>query len=192
MPAMDISLLDQLRQRHSVSSRSLAEPAPNAAQLRQMLATAVHVPDHGKLAPWRFIELRDEGRRRLGDRLVDIHRHEHPDATQAALDKEGSRFAFAPLVIVVVGRITPEHKVPIIEQQLSAGCVCLQLLLAAQALGFGAQWLTGWAAYHPAVHAELGLSEHEQIIGFIHIGTATADPVIRERPDAGTLLRQWP
>ncbi len=157
-----------------------------------MLATAIHVPDHGRLTPWRFIELREPGRQRLGATLVEIHGREHPDATPAALDKERSRFAFAPLVIVVVGRITPEHKVPVVEQQLSAGCVCLQLLLAAQALGFGAQWLTGWAAYHPAIHDELGLSANEQIIGFIHIGTAGSDPVIRDRPDANTLLSSWP
>ncbi len=189
---MDASLLDQLRQRHSVSSRQLGEPAPDAAQLRQMLATAIHVPDHGRLAPWRFIELREAGRQRLGATLAEIHAREHADASPVALDKERSRFAFAPLVIVVVGRITPGHKVPVVEQQLSAGCVCLQLLLAAQALGFGAQWLTGWAAYHPAIHAELGLDDNEQIIGFVHVGTASGEPASRERPDAGALLSRWP
>ena len=185
-------MLDLLRQRGSVPARQLGEPAPDDAQLLQMLQTAVHVPDHGRLTPWRFIELRDAGRRRLGQALVDTFQREHPDAGEAQLEKERSRFAFAPLVIVVVGRLTPEHKIPLIEQQLSAGSVCLQLLLAAQAMGFGAQWLTGWAAYHPDIHATLGLGEHEQIIGYVHVGTAAAAPAARPRPDAGELLSSWP
>jgi nitroreductase len=189
---MDDFALDLLRQRASVPSRHLAEPAPDAAQLRAMLEVAVHVPDHGRLAPWRFIELREEGRRRLGQVLQDTFRREHPDAGEAALEKEASRLAHAPLVVVVVARLTPEHKVPVIEQQLSAGCVCLQLLHAAHAMGFAAQWLTGWAAYHPAIHAALGLGGHERITGFVHIGTPTAEPVRRPRPDVGELLQTWP
>lgn len=185
-------MLETLQQRHSIPSRQLGLPAPDDVQLKRMLTAAVHVPDHGRLAPWRFIELRDEGRQRLGTVLTEIHAREHPDAEPAAADKERSRFAYAPLVIVVVGRITPEHKVPMVEQQLSAGCVCLHLLLAAQALGFAGQWLTGWAAYHPVVHDELGLSANEQIIGFVHIGTATAEPIIRPRPDPISLLTRWP
>jgi nitroreductase len=189
---MENPLIALLRQRHSVPSRQLREPAPDAGQLQQMLQTAVHVPDHGRLAPWRFIELRDEGRRQLGQALADIFRREHPDATEAALEKESTRFSFAPLVVVVVGRITPGHKVPVIEQQLSAGCVCLQLLQAAHALGFAAQWLTGWAAYHPDIHATLGLSADEQVIGFVHIGTPAAEAVVRPRPDVAALLSRWP
>lgn len=185
-------MLDLLRQRGSVPSRQLGEPAPDDAQLLQMLQTAVHVPDHGRLTPWRFIELRDEGRRRLGQALFETFRRDHPDAGEAQLDKERSRFAFAPLVVVVVGRLTPDHKIPLLEQQLSAGSVCMQLLLAAQAMGFGAQWLTGWAAYHPDIHATLGLGEHEQIIGFVHIGTAAAAPTARPRPDVRELLSSWP
>lgn len=189
---MDAHLLDLLQERGSISSRQLSQPAPDAGQLRQMLQAAVHVPDHGKLTPWRFIELREEGRRHIGQVLVETYQREHPEASEAALDKERSRFAFAPLVLVVVGCITPAHKVPAIEQQLSAGCVCLQLLLAAQALGFGAQWLTGWAAYHADVHQALGLNANEQIIGFVHIGTAQAPAIARSRPDPRDLLSSWP
>lgn len=189
---MDTHLLDLLQERGSISSRQLGQPAPDTDQLLRMLRTAVHVPDHGKLAPWRFIELRDDGRERLGAQLVETFQREHPDASDAAVDKERGRFAFAPLVLVVVGCITPEHKVPVIEQQLSAGCVCLQLLLAAQALGFGAQWLTGWAAYHPDIHAVLGLNANEQIIGFIHVGTAQAAAIARARPDPRDVLSRWP
>lgn len=189
---MENALIDLLQQRHSVPSRQLAEPAPDAAQLLDLLHTAIHVPDHGRLTPWRFIELREDGRRRFGKLVGDTWQREHPDAPDAAREKEHSRFASAPLVVVVVGRITPGHKVPEIEQQLSAGCVCLQLLQAAHAMGFAAQWLTGWAAYHPDIQSALGLTADEQIIGFVHIGTATAEPVARPRPDVRQLLSTWP
>ena len=189
---MENPLIELLLQRHSLPSRQLREPAPDAGQVQQMLHAAVHVPDHGRLAPWRFIELREEGRRQLGQALVDTYRSDHPEATDVALEKERTRFAFAPLVIVVVGCITPGHKVPVIEQQLSAGCVCLQLLQAATAMGFAAQWLTGWAAYHPAIHATLGLGANEQIIGFVHIGTPAAEAVVRPRPEINELLTRWP
>ena len=91
----------------------------------------------------------------------------------------------------MIGTIAHGHRIPEVEQRLSGGAVCFQLLLAAQALGFGAQWLTGWAAYHPAIHARLGLAAGEEILGFVHIGTATVETAERERPDASALLSDW-
>ncbi len=156
-----------------------------------MLRTALRVPDHGRLAPWRFLRIRGNARAELGQALLAIYRNDHPDASDAALEKERNRFAHAPEIIAVVGRITPAHKVPEIEQRLSGGAVCFQLLLTAHAMGFGAQWLTGWAAYHPAILKALGLSENEEILGFVHIGTPAGSLPDHERPDAASLVSDW-
>lgn len=188
---MNHAALEFLDQRHSTPGRLLGEPGPSHDQLLRMLETAVRVPDHGRLTPWRFLRIAGDARKRFGDRLLDIYLRERPDAPDAALDKERSRFAYAPVVIAVVGRIARHHKIPEIEQRLSAGAVCLQLLHAAHALGFGAQWLTGWTAYHPEIHAVLELAKCEEIIGFVHIGTPIAEVPDRERPDAATLLSDW-
>ena len=188
---MNHAALEFLDQRRSTPSRLLDEPGPRDDQLLRMLETAVRVPDHGRLTPWRFLRIAGDARRRLGERLLDVFRRERPDAPDAALDKERLRFAHAPVVIAVVGCITRNHTIPEIEQRLSAGAVCLQLLHAAHAFGFGAQWLTGWAAYHPDIHAALKLAENEEIMGFVHIGTPTGEPPDRERPDVATLLSDW-
>jgi nitroreductase len=180
--------LAPLLQRHSTPSRLLSEPGPDDAQLQRMLEAAVHVPDHGRLAPWRFIALRGEQRRRLGERLAARRKEREPDAAPAVVDKDRQRFDHAPLVVVVVARITPGHKVPEQEQLLSGGAACFSLLLAADALGFGAQWLTGWAAYDPVVGDALGLAAMERVIGFVHVGTRTTDVPDRERPAVATLL----
>lgn len=156
-----------------------------------MLRTAVRVPDHGRLTPWRFLRIAGDARRALGMQLLEIYQREHPDATEAVFDKERSRFAHAPVVIAVISRIVRDHKIPEIEQRLSAGAACMQLLQAAHAHGFGAQWLTGWAAYHPGIRAVLGLAGYEDITGFIHIGTPAGETPERERPDAAALLSDW-
>jgi nitroreductase len=166
-------------------------PGPNDAQVRELLQIAVCVPDHGRLTPWRFLRINDAAREALGSKLVEIYQREHPDATEAALEKERTRFSYAPLVMVVIARITAGHKIPEIEQRLSAGAVCLQLVQAATAMGFGAQWLTGWAAYHPGIRTLLGLASNEEIIGFVHIGTANGESPAYQRPDAAALLTDW-
>lgn len=155
-----------------------------------MLDCAVRVPDHGKLVPWRFLIIRGPQRQRLGDLLAARTVERDPTASQAVIDKDRARFSSAPLVIGVIARLTPGHKVPVQEQMLSGGAVCLTLLQAAAALGFGAQWLTGWAAYDPVIAARLGLDDNERILGFIHIGTASEPPLERERPDASSLVTE--
>jgi nitroreductase len=151
---------------------------------------ALRVPDHGKLTPWRLLLIRGEARRRLGESLAEIHQHNDPNAAEAAIAKDRDRFNFAPLIIAVVARVTFGHKVPEQEQLLSAGCVAYNLLLGAQALGFGAQWLTGWAAYDREVAALLGLGENERVIGFVHIGTAHEPAPERVRPDTAALVSE--
>ncbi len=183
--------LHALDARRSVPSVLLGEPGPDAAQLHAMVASALRVPDHGRLEPWRLIRIVGEARTRLGEAIAGIHRTWDPDAGDAAIGKDRARFSHAPLVLVVVARITAPHKVPEIEQMLSAGCVAYNLLLAAQASGFGAQWLTGWSAYDERVHAALGLSAHERIVGFIHIGTPAEPGAERARPQPGALLSDW-
>ncbi|MCI1710449.1 MAG: nitroreductase [Chiayiivirga sp.] len=186
-----MTLLAPLFSRHSTPSRLLAEPGPDRDQLAALLAAAVHVPDHGKLTPWRFIRIHGPARARLGEQLAIRQRERDPGAPQAVIDKDRERFNFAPLVITVVACLTPGHKVPEQEQLLSAGCVCFSLLQAAQALGFGAQWLTGWAAYDPQITQSLGLGEDERIIGFIHIGTAREAAPERPRPDPIQRMVDW-
>ena len=186
-----MDLLTPLLQRRSTPSRLLSAPGPDDAQLHRMLTAAVHVPDHGRLAPWRFIAIRGEQRRRLGELLAHRRIEREPDAAAAVVDKDRQRFDHAPLVVVVVARLSPGHKIPEQEQLLSGGAACFSLLLAADALGFGAQWLTGWAAYDPVVGARLGLVGDERVLGFIHIGTPTGEAPERLRPDPRELLTDW-
>lgn len=189
-----MSLTDPLHvldTRRSVPSKQLGEPGPDHATLLRMLTSAVRVPDHGKLVPFRFIRLQGEARHALGDLLAARTLHLQPDAADAVVEKDRARFSHAPVIVTVVARLTPGHKVPEQEQLLTAGSVCFALLQAAQALGFGAQWLTGWMAYDAAVAATLGLSADERIAGFIHIGTPKMEVPERERPDPALLLTDW-
>ena len=189
-----MSLTDPLHvldTRRSVPSKQLGEPGPDHATLLRMLASAVRVPDHGKLVPFRFIRLQGEARHALGDLLAARTLHLQPDAADAVVEKDRARFSHAPVIVTVAARLTPGHKVPEQEQLLTAGSVCFALLQAAQALGFGAQWLTGWMAYDDAVAATLGLSADERIAGFIHIGTPKMEAPERERPDPALLLTDW-
>ena len=183
--------LQFLDSRRSVPSKQLAEPGPDDATLLRMLQAAVRVPDHGKLVPFRLLRIQGQARHALGEMLVALTLQRDPQAPAAAIDKERARFSHAPVIITVIARLTPDHKVPEQEQLLSAGCVCFALLQSAQALGFGAQWLTGWAAYDEAIGQTLGLGENEKIAGFIHIGTPRLDVPERDRPDVAALLSDW-
>lgn len=183
--------LDDMLSRHSTPSRQLGKPGPDPAQLLRMLTVAVHVPDHGKLVPWRFLRIGGDARLRLGDALAQRAVQRDPRLAAASIEKERRRFSFAPAIIAVIARLTPDHKIPETEQLLSGGCVCFSLLRAAQALGFGAQWLTGWAAYDPHITALLGLGAHERVLGFIHIGSVLEPAPERDRPDPRALLTDW-
>jgi len=183
--------LDILTTRHSTPSRLLNAPAPDAAQLQALLEAAVRVPDHGQLVPFRLLLLRDAPRIAFGERIAEIHQRSDPAAPEKALQKDRDRFNQAPLVIVVIARLTAGHKVPEQEQLLSAGCVAYNILLGAHALGFGAQWLTGWAAYDADVATLLGLPVNEKAIGFVHIGTAQETAADRARPTLASICGEW-
>jgi nitroreductase len=181
--------LDCLDARRSTPAKCLAAPGPDAATLLRMLRAAVRVPDHGKRVPFRFVRIAGESRHVLGRALATRTLERDPDAGDATIEKERGRFTQAPLVVVVVAVLDPDDgKIPEQERLLSAGCVCFALLQAAQACGFGANWLTGWPAYDEGVHGLLGLAPHERVAGFIHIGTPQREVPERERPDPGTLL----
>lgn len=188
---MKPAALDTLNARRSVPSKLLGEPGPTRDQVEALVAAALRVPDHARLEPWRLIRIEGDARARLGELLARLHLEHDPTTSYAALDKDRQRFSHAPLVLVVVAQLTAPHKVPEIEQMLSAGCVAYNLLLGAQALGFGAQWLTGWAAYDASVQAALGLVGGERIVGFIHIGTAVDQIDERTRPAAASRLSDW-
>ncbi len=179
-----------LNRRRSVPSRQLDFPGPDPAVLDRMLAAAVRVPDHGKRVPWRFVRIAGDAREALGAALVARALERDPDAAQAVLDKDRSRFQ-APLVIAVIAKLGPDEKIPESERFASACCVCFALLMAAQAEGFGAQWLTGWPAYDDAILRLLGLGADERIAGFIHVGTPKLEAPERERPDPRGLLTDW-
>lgn len=183
--------LATLDARRSVPAKQLTGPAPDDATLLRLLQSAVRVPDHGKRMPWRFLLIRGDARHALGERLAARGIERDPNGGEAAVEKDRLRFAHAPMVVTVIAKLGPDEKIPEQERLLSAGCVCFALLQAAQAAGFGAQWLTGWPAYDAEVARWFALGDHEHIVGFIHIGTPKLDAPERERPDPRTLLDEW-
>ena len=188
----NVTSLDTINQRRSVPSRQLAEPGPDAAQLAQLLNAAIRVPDHGKLVPFRLLTISGGARARLGEQLAALHLRNQADIAPSVLDKDRERFNHAPLIVAVIARIEPDHpKIPAQEQLLSAGCVAYNLRLGAQALGFGAQWLTGWAAYDRDAAQLLGLSAIEHVIAFVHIGTAQESVPERTRPALADVVGEW-
>ena len=180
----------ELFDRRSVPAKQLDAPAPDAATLQRMLACAVRVPDHGKRVPFRFIRIQGDARAALGEQLAAFTLADDADAAESAVEKDRNRFNHAPLVIAVVAAQGPDEKIPPSERFSTASCVCFSLLQAAQAEGFGAQWLTGWPTYDARVHRLLGVGEDEAIAGFIHIGTPRLDAPERERPDPAALLTE--
>ena len=186
-----MSPIDFLLSRRSTPSRLLSAPGPDEIQLDQMLRAATAVPDHGRMVPWRFILIRDAARARLGALLGQRQLERNPEAEPAVVEKDRARFSHAPLIIVVVSHRKPYQKVPEREQLLSAAAACQNLMLSAHALGFGAQWLTGWAAYDTVIQRELGLLEHEDIVGFVHVGTAGEAPPQLSRPEIAPLVSTW-
>ncbi|WP_109123946.1 nitroreductase [Dyella sp. C11] len=183
--------LSLLEQRHSVPSRQLGAPGPDAATLKAMLEASIRVPDHGKLEPFRLLLIQGDDKLAFGQKLAELSLRVNPHMTDSKREKDRTRYDFAPLVVVVIARTDDESKVPVIEQQLTAGCVAYNLLLAAEAMGFGAQWLTGWAAYDREAAAIMGLKDNEQVIGFVHIGTSQIDVPDRERPRLADVVSTW-
>ena len=184
--------LDFLRDRRSVPAAQLLPPGPSPEQPREIIATAIRVPDHGKLTPWRLVEISGDARVRYGEALAALRARVDPGVPAAKLAKDRDRFAHSPVVLAVIARIDEAHpRIPAQEQLLSAGCVAFSLLLAAQAAGFAAQWLTGWSCYDPDAAKLLGLSGNERAIAYIHIGGRGEEPPERNRPPVDQVLGAW-
>ena len=180
-----------LKTRRSVKPREMSGPGPSAAELETILTIGARVPDHGKLAPWRFIVFEGDARLRAGDVIAALFARKHPEAAAADVEVERHRLLEAPLVIAVVSVIKPHPKVPPWEQELSAGASAMNIVSAATALGFGANWLTGWFCYDRDVLDGLGLGAHEKLAGFIHIGTPTRPNEDRPRPVLAELVTRF-
>ena len=185
------SVLAFLNSRRSASVKAMGEPGPTPAQLRQILTMAVRVPDHGKLTPWRFILFEGEARAKFGEALVARWREKNPGHGEEALAFHRGLLLRAPVVVAVVSGAAPHPKIPEWEQTLSAAAVCMNMLLAATALGVGCQWQTDWPAYDAKMAKVMGLAAHEKIAGFIYLGTSTAPYEERPRPDPMQLLTRW-
>ena len=174
--------LELLKTRRSFKAAELTGPAPSAAEIDTLLTVASRVPDHGKLVPWRFIVFEGEARRAAGAAIVAAFHTKYPDAKPEQAEAERARLERAPLVIAVVSRAAPHVKIPEWEQILSAGAACLNLEIAANALGYRSNWVTEWCAYDRRFCDALGLAAHEKIAGFIHIGRPSVAIEDRARP----------
>src|SRR3954469_8973276 len=186
------SILALLRTRRSGRPRDLVEPGPDAAQLREILALATRVPDHGKLAPWRFIHIGRQQRAAFADLLERAYRAGKAEAPGRLEIEAAHRFAHqAPELVVALSSPAAETKIPLWEQQLSCGAACMTLLLAAHAMGFAGGWVTGWAAYSPEVLAGLGGRDGERIAGFLFLGTPGVALEERIRPSLDDVVSEW-
>lgn len=184
-------IVEFLKNRRSVMARNMTTPAPTQAQIDTLLEIGARVPDHGKLAPWRFLVFENAARGQFDDALARCYAQDYPNEPQSKIDMEAHRFRRAPLIIGVVFSPKDHPKIRLWEQQLSAGAVCQNILTAAQSMGFAAQWLTEWYSYHAQINQVLGLGADEKIAGFIYIGTPMQTPTERARPDIAALTSYW-
>ncbi|MDB5512091.1 MAG: nitroreductase [Enterovirga sp.] len=181
-------LLDLLRARRSIPPRLLGAPGPDEAELETLLTVASRVPDHGKLVAWRFLVIEGEARMRIGEAIAATFQADEPGADKARVEVERKRLSQAPLVVGVVSCARPHAKIPEWEQVMSAGAVCMNLILAANAMGFGTCWLTEWFAFDRRILDRLGLGPTETMAGFIHIGRPLEQRPDRDRPKLSDIV----
>lgn len=181
-------LFDYLSTRRSIPAPQMIEPGPDRSEIEQILKLASRVPDHGKLAPWRFIVFRGDKRLELGNELLSIALKKMPDLSEDLQQVERNRLSRAPVVIAVVSCAAPHFKIPVWEQELSAGAVCLNLFMAANALGFAANWLSEWIAYDDEAKVALGIKPEEKVAGFLYVGSTTFPQTDRPRPELSEIV----
>jgi nitroreductase len=186
------STLSLLETRRSGRPRDMVAPGPSAGELRRILSIAARTPDHGKLHPWHFVHVSKERRQDFADLLRRAYLADKPDAGRLELEAN-ERFAHqAPELVVVLSTPVVPHKIPLWEQQLSCGAACMNLLLAAHALGYVGGWVTGWAAFSPMVREAFGATgEHDRIAGFFFLGTLGAEQEERPRPEYEDVAAEW-
>lgn len=182
------ALKDYLGSRRSSLSLSLEAPGPSADDLQSIVTIASRVPDHGKLAPWRFELWPEEQRKVMHDQLISVLTSDPVPEDVEKLRKGTDKLLHAPCVLAVISTATDHPKIPLWEQHLSVGAACMKTLMAANALGFEAQWLTAWYVYDDRARDILRLKPHERIAGIIHIGTSTTPKSERPRPDLGDIF----
>ncbi|MFK8251383.1 nitroreductase family protein [Ancylobacter terrae] len=185
------AMLERLAARRSVPLRTLAGPGPTPGELERMLTLATRVPDHGQLVPWRFILIEGEARRALGAKLDALYARQQPEMAAGKGDMWTLYLARAPLTIVLVSRPDPASKVPVWNQQLSAGAAGMALTVAASALGFATQWLLKWPGRDREAAALLGVGDGERVAGFIHVGRPTRTAPERPRPALARVVTRW-
>ena len=173
-------VLDRLFHRRSASATMLAAPGPSADEIDLLIQIGLRVPDHGKIGPWRIVRFTSEARARVVARLTDLAQTQAvPAKATAALQK----LSVPPEALMVVSSPQADKPIPLWEQQLSAAAICQNLLIAAGALGYGANWITDWYSYDDRARAVLGVASHEAVAGFIYLGTLSEPPLERDRPD---------
>ena len=177
-----------LARRRSASAVNLTSPAPTDSELATLLRLATRVPDHGKLSPWRFLVLKGEAKARFVAALEAIAGG-RPDGVK--LSAKLGKLKAPPLTVAVISRLLPATEIPEWEQRLSAGAVCMTLITAAQAMGYGANWITDWYAYDADAQRLLGLGEGERVAGYVHLGTSAEAPLERVRPDVEAIVEEW-
>lgn len=183
--------IELLKARRSVKPREMTGPGPSPAELEIILTIGSRVPDHGKLTPWRFVVFEADARARAGEIIARVFAKKNPDASTADIEVEKRRLMDAPLVIGVVSFTRPHPKVPAWEQELSAGASAMNIVTAATALGYGANWLTGWFAFDRDVMDGLGLKPDEKFAGLIHIGTPSKPNEDRPRPALADIVTRF-
>ncbi len=194
LPASNPSMetLDLMMSRRSLTVKDMVEPGPDTDQVEQLLIIGARVPDHKKQVPWRFLTIQGDARAKIGEKLREVFAKHNPDASSDILNFEENRFMRAPLIIAVISTATPDNeKVPEWEQILTAGAVCQNILIAANAMGFAAQWLSEWYAYDAEILSSFHLSKKERIAGFIYIGSPGKEPAERGRPDINEITQEW-
>ncbi|MBS0241750.1 MAG: nitroreductase [Proteobacteria bacterium] len=184
--------LQLLARRRSAKAALLAAPGPSAAELEAILTIAARVPDHKKLAPWRFIVFEGAARARFGEVLAATLKAEDRETpSEMRLETERQRFLRAPVVVAVISRVVESAGAPQWEQILSAGASTYNLCLAANAMGYGTCWITEWYAYSKGVATALGLGANERAAGFVYIGTEREKQPDRDRPDMAKIVTRW-
>ncbi|WP_291834030.1 nitroreductase [Brevundimonas sp.] len=187
LPVASEDFADRLARRRSAPAQSLTGPGPSRQEIERILTLGARSPDHGKLFPWRFVVMGPQGRADLADKLLPLADRQ-PGADKAR--KVLMKLTAAPLTILVVSVPVDSQKVPVWEQQLSAGAVCMNIEHAANALGYSASWITDWYSYDAEAVALYGVKDGEQVAGFIHIGTLAEAPLERPRPDVAAIT-EW-
>jgi nitroreductase len=185
------SLLTFLKTRKSASAKAMGEPGPSADALQDILSIAARVPDHGKLNPWRFVVFEGEARQAIGVAFARRFAELHPDYPHDSKVFQETLFLRAPVVVAVVSTAKEHTKIPVWEQVMSSAAVCFNMVLAAQALGFDAQWQSDWVAYDEGAKAAMGIAAHESVSGLIYMGKSTVLLEDRPRPDTKTLTTFW-